>query len=275
MNVRHPWELTWSFLVLWDEATCARYWMTFLVFSVFPAPDSPLNTNTRREKHVTWHSHVQMSNHTLCDHVTHVHRMDWSSRSVRKNRNAEIIYTKTAFTTTFISSESDVLWKDNLNIQWEIICELYHIHQDFIMNKVRDIYTAVDEVFGQYSNRFQTGSQYLASCDLRRRRLSGQKKDFIYSVCSVSDSNSNAWLHKQHFVFQKMSLHTNPSTTHIKTCVRLEKYTNAQQTHTHEIIINTHRDTHRDESFSAGVSGFIKSRRHTTTQQMMDDNVQI
>ena len=32
-------------------ATLARYWMTFLVFSVFPAPDSP------------------------------VHRMDWSSRS--------------------------------------------------------------------------------------------------------------------------------------------------------------------------------------------------
>lgn len=39
-------ELTWSFLVLWDEATWARYWMTFLVFSVFPAPDSPLNTQT-------------------------------------------------------------------------------------------------------------------------------------------------------------------------------------------------------------------------------------
>lgn len=31
-----------SFLPLWDEATTARYWMTFLVFSVFPAPDSPL-----------------------------------------------------------------------------------------------------------------------------------------------------------------------------------------------------------------------------------------
>lgn len=31
-----------SFLPLWEEATTARYWMTFLVFSVFPAPDSPL-----------------------------------------------------------------------------------------------------------------------------------------------------------------------------------------------------------------------------------------
>lgn len=36
--------LTWSFLLLCEEATCARYWMTFLVFSVFPAPDSPLPT---------------------------------------------------------------------------------------------------------------------------------------------------------------------------------------------------------------------------------------
>lgn len=31
-----------SFLPLCEEATTARYWMTFLVFSVFPAPDSPL-----------------------------------------------------------------------------------------------------------------------------------------------------------------------------------------------------------------------------------------
>lgn len=31
-----------SFLPLCDEATTARYWMTFLVFSVLPAPDSPL-----------------------------------------------------------------------------------------------------------------------------------------------------------------------------------------------------------------------------------------
>lgn len=31
-----------SFFPLWEEATTARYWITFLVFSVFPAPDSPL-----------------------------------------------------------------------------------------------------------------------------------------------------------------------------------------------------------------------------------------
>ena len=34
--------ILWSFLPLWEEATCARYWMTFFVFSVLPAPDSPL-----------------------------------------------------------------------------------------------------------------------------------------------------------------------------------------------------------------------------------------
>ena len=33
-----------SFLPLWEEATRARYWMTFLVFSVLPAPDSPLES---------------------------------------------------------------------------------------------------------------------------------------------------------------------------------------------------------------------------------------
>ena len=27
-----------------DEAMAARYWMTFFVFSVFPAPDSPLSS---------------------------------------------------------------------------------------------------------------------------------------------------------------------------------------------------------------------------------------
>lgn len=36
----------WSFFPLWEEATCARYWMTFFVFSVLPAPDSPLWHNT-------------------------------------------------------------------------------------------------------------------------------------------------------------------------------------------------------------------------------------
>lgn len=34
--------ILWSFLPLCEEATWARYWMTFFVFSVFPAPDSPL-----------------------------------------------------------------------------------------------------------------------------------------------------------------------------------------------------------------------------------------
>lgn len=31
-----------SLFALCDDATTARYWMTFLVFSVLPAPDSPL-----------------------------------------------------------------------------------------------------------------------------------------------------------------------------------------------------------------------------------------
>ena len=42
-----------SFLPLWEEATCARYWMTFFVFSVLPAPDSPLWDKRRQHKQKT------------------------------------------------------------------------------------------------------------------------------------------------------------------------------------------------------------------------------
>lgn len=41
-----------SFLPFGDDATWARYWMTFLVFSVFPAPDSPLRGRQREAKGV-------------------------------------------------------------------------------------------------------------------------------------------------------------------------------------------------------------------------------
>lgn len=37
--------------LLWEEATWAKYWMTFFVFSVFPAPDSPL-------EHTKTHTHT-------------------------------------------------------------------------------------------------------------------------------------------------------------------------------------------------------------------------
>ena len=36
-----------------DAATCAKYWMTFLVFSVFPAPDSPV-------QRIDWSSRSEM-----------------------------------------------------------------------------------------------------------------------------------------------------------------------------------------------------------------------
>lgn len=43
-----------SFLPFGDDATWARYWMTFLVFSVFPAPDSPLwGTQEGKQKGLT------------------------------------------------------------------------------------------------------------------------------------------------------------------------------------------------------------------------------
>lgn len=46
----YPFVLTglMSFFALCEEAMTARYWMTFLVFSVFPAPDSPLQEEQNR-----------------------------------------------------------------------------------------------------------------------------------------------------------------------------------------------------------------------------------
>lgn len=43
--------MLWSLRPLCDEATWARYWMTFLVFSVLPAPDSPLCGGDRQDQY--------------------------------------------------------------------------------------------------------------------------------------------------------------------------------------------------------------------------------
>ena len=84
-----------SFLPLWEEATMARYWMTFLVFSVFPAPDSPLRGGTKGSRnsqpkspgkpHPLQAEPCSAGNPTSSGksfRITHVQRMDWSSRSV-------------------------------------------------------------------------------------------------------------------------------------------------------------------------------------------------
>lgn len=84
-----------SFLPLWEEATMARYWMTFLVFSVFPAPDSPLRGGTKGSRnsqpkspgkpHPLQAEPCPAGNPTSSGksvRITHVQRMDWSSRSV-------------------------------------------------------------------------------------------------------------------------------------------------------------------------------------------------
>lgn len=42
--------MLWSLRPLCEEATWARYWMTFFVFSVLPAPDSPLETYWKEDK---------------------------------------------------------------------------------------------------------------------------------------------------------------------------------------------------------------------------------
>lgn len=60
--------MLWSLRPLCEEATWARYWMTFFVFSVLPAPDSPLksygiesmeiNMGSRVEQKCEWFKNV-------------------------------------------------------------------------------------------------------------------------------------------------------------------------------------------------------------------------
>ena len=84
-----------SFRPFGDDATWARYWMTFLVFSVFPAPDSPLRGGTKGSRnsqpkspgkpHPLQAEPCSAGNPTSSGksfRTTHVQRMDWSSRSV-------------------------------------------------------------------------------------------------------------------------------------------------------------------------------------------------
>lgn len=51
-----------SFLPLCEEATIARYWMTFLVFSVFPAPDSPLEWAKKGKEGIKLCSEIEKQN---------------------------------------------------------------------------------------------------------------------------------------------------------------------------------------------------------------------
>jgi len=61
-----------SLFPLCDDATIARYWITFLVFSVLPAPDSPL---LNKECCHTSHKHLHNNLHIrlVCKHNYIVH----------------------------------------------------------------------------------------------------------------------------------------------------------------------------------------------------------
>ena len=68
-----------SFRPFGDDATWARYWMTFLVFSVFPAPDSPLSGGQREAKAVIVSRATPILGPTSprkAFRITHVQRMD-------------------------------------------------------------------------------------------------------------------------------------------------------------------------------------------------------
>lgn len=52
--------MLWSLRPLCEEATWARYWMTFFVFSVLPAPDSPLKQTTCMEIHLGQNSWLDL-----------------------------------------------------------------------------------------------------------------------------------------------------------------------------------------------------------------------
>ena len=68
-------------------AIVAKYWMTRFVFTVFPAPDSPLsNKNQRRDQNYSSHcQHLRQSPPIREEgKITYVIRMDWFSRSVKE-----------------------------------------------------------------------------------------------------------------------------------------------------------------------------------------------
>lgn len=61
--------MLWSLRPLCEEATWARYWMTFFVFSVLPAPDSPLKNNVTGNMEIHFGQNTvsgfQINKHTL------------------------------------------------------------------------------------------------------------------------------------------------------------------------------------------------------------------
>ncbi len=77
-------------------AMLAKYWMTFLVFTVFPAPDSPLRIKTSHSNsHNKQHRKKILVKGGLLYYImisiTYVIRTDWFSLSVRKkNKNVSL-----------------------------------------------------------------------------------------------------------------------------------------------------------------------------------------
>lgn len=141
-----------------------------------------------------------MSNQTLFDHVTHVHRMDWSSRSVR-NRKVKIITQKQNHSFCILRRQAAHSVRNNI---WR-----HSAHR----NKVWDISTAAT-------------THHSAGSALNRKLISDFLLLNIYSEggdafpCRKEFNRqslfSDAWLHKQHFLlpcFPETSLYTNQKTT--------------------------------------------------------------
>ena len=74
-------------------AIVAKYWMTRFVFTVFPAPDSPLsNKNQRRDQNYSSHcQHLRQSPPIREEgKITYVIRMDWFSLSVGRRCGGQV-----------------------------------------------------------------------------------------------------------------------------------------------------------------------------------------
>jgi len=86
-------------------AMAAKYWMTFFVLSVFPAPDSPLNESQFRMRVVE--IHVRDQDALILLLIAHVH-----PRPLRDFEDVRLI---------LFSSLASIFLNNGVRVQWEIL----------------------------------------------------------------------------------------------------------------------------------------------------------
>ena len=115
-----------------DAATKARYWMTFLVFSVLPAPDSPLNKhNTAVRRHATTIQH----GHTL-------HRQLTAYKDRVGTNSTKPVFVKLCFVKIFADGQVEAYSRAENRLVFTIYKEQYRhkvIHKEATVLKTLQV----------------------------------------------------------------------------------------------------------------------------------------